>query len=88
MEFAVDDFLICCLQVLNIGIRVSHLRTNIPAYRAQVIKKLSLCHPYESPLIFYPNCTINYKENSEEEEKNLTEITTIDHLFGTLFLFG
>lgn len=87
MEFALNDFFICCFQILNIGIRVSHLRTNIPAYRAQAVKQLYICHPYKSSLLFLPHCIINYKDNSKEE-KTLTGITTIDNLYYTLFLFG
>lgn len=87
LEYAADCFFIGSLQVRNIGFRVSHLRTNLPAYRAQLVQKLYISFPFDSSMLFFPNTKIKGKELGGSEIE-LSSIETIDHLHASLAIFG
>ncbi|OQP64628.1 hypothetical protein [Niastella populi] len=67
LDFAIMNLYKACLQIGNIAFRVSFLRTEIPVFRKQIIRKLFVLYPYKSKMPFdkQPNEEIDYGEKLE-----------------------
>lgn len=52
LDLATMNFYKACLQIGEVGFRISFLRTEIPVFRKQIIKRLFVLYPYKSILPF------------------------------------
>ncbi len=52
LDFAASKFYKASLQIGHIAFRISYLRTDIPVFRKQIIRKMFLLYPYKSKLPF------------------------------------
>jgi hypothetical protein len=67
LDVATRNFFIACLQIGEIAFRISFLRTDIPVFRKQIIKKLFVLYPYKSQMPFeeQPDNDKDYEEKLE-----------------------
>jgi hypothetical protein len=67
LDLATRNFFIACLQIGEIAFRISFLRTEIPVFRKQIIKRLFVLYPYKSQMPFeeQPDNDKDYEEKLE-----------------------
>lgn len=69
MMLAQENFLVSALQIGNLGIRVSYLKTAISVNRFQIIQPMMLIHPFGGRLPFYSSPSKDFDANQSDVGK-------------------
>lgn len=86
-ELVIDSFFLVAFQIGEIGFRISHFRSTIPIFRAQLVKELFVLYPYMSKLPFKKEFTVVLEKESKEILA-VNDFNGVEELRNTLVLCG
>ena len=86
-DIVVDNYFLVSFQIGEIGFRVSHFRTALPIFRAQLVKRLCVLYPYKSLLPFMDKIDIVLEDELGKELK-IVDFKGVEELRNTLVLYG